>query len=280
MKHMSRTGLLTGAGLAVFVLAYTSLILTGNTVIRLSADPGATGVSLWAALLPQLAAVLLAVLVAPRAALPQPLSGLPRPRLVKETWLLLAAAVAFPIAVALVGRGLLYPVAKIMILLVVPLVGFRLIRGDSPAARSIPRPVTWLAPLPAVVAWFLLAEVSPLSPPLTQQLPDPVTLAIGSLITLLTASVLEEFFYRAWLQTRLEALYGRWPAILASALLFAAMHVSHINPEAIGVGIASVVAAQGMFGLMQGYLWARYRNIWVIILIHTIVNLVYVDMLI
>lgn len=280
MKHMSRTGLLTGAGLAVFVLAYASLILTGNTVIRQSADPGATGVSLWAALLPQLAAVLLAMLVAPRAALPQPLSGLPRPRLVRETWLLLAAAVAFPVAAALVGRGLLYPVAKITILLVVPLVGFRLIRGDGPAARSIPRPVTWLAPLPAVVAWFLLAEVSPLSPPLTQQLPDPVTLAIGSLITLLTASVLEEFFYRAWLQTRLEALYGRWPAILASALLFAAMHVSHINPEAIGVGIASVVAAQGMFGLMQGYLWARYRNIWVIILIHTIVNLVYVDMLI
>ncbi|MGV9779479.1 CPBP family intramembrane glutamic endopeptidase [Streptosporangium sp. NPDC003464] len=277
---MSRTGLLTGAGLAVFVLAYMSLILTGNTVIRLSADPGATGVSLWAALLPQLAAVLLAMLVAPRAAVPQPLSGLPRPRLVKETWLLLAAAVAFPVAVALVGRGLLYPIAKITILLVVPLVGFRLIRGDGPAARSIPRPVTWLAPLPAVVAWFLLAEVSPLSPPLTQQLPDPVTLAIGSLITLLTASVLEEFFYRAWLQTRLEALYGRWPAILASALLFAAMHVSHINPEAIGVGIASVVAAQGMFGLMQGYLWARYRNIWVIILIHAIVNLVYVDMLI
>ncbi|WP_327092368.1 CPBP family intramembrane metalloprotease [Nonomuraea sp. NBC_01738] len=277
---MSRTGLLTGAGLAVFVLAYASLILTGNTVIRLSADPGAAGVSLWAALLPQLAAVLLAMLVAPRAAIPQPLSGLPRPRLVKETWLLLAAAVAFPIAVALVGRGLLYPVAKIMILLVVPLVGFRLIRGDGPAARSVPRPVTWLAPLPAVVAWFLLAEVSPLSPPLTQQLPDPVTLAVGSLITLLTASVLEEFFYRAWLQTRLEALYGRWPAILASALLFAAMHVSHINPEAIGVGIASVVAAQGMFGLMQGYLWARYRNIWVIILIHTIINLVYVDMLI
>ncbi|MEU7899286.1 CPBP family intramembrane glutamic endopeptidase [Nonomuraea sp. NPDC049152] len=277
---MSRTGLLTGAGLAVFVLAYASLILTGNTVIRQSADPGATGVSLWAALLPQLAAVLLAMLVAPRAAVPQPLVGLPRPRLVRETWLLLAAAVAFPVAVALVGRGLLYPVAKITILLVVPLVGFRLIRGDGPAARSIPRPVTWLAPLPAVVAWFLLAEVSPLSPPLTQQLPDPVTLAIGSLITLLTASVLEEFFYRAWLQTRLEALYGRWPAILASALLFAAMHVSHINPEAIGVGVASVVAAQGMFGLMQGYLWARYRNIWVIILTHTIVNLVYVDMLI
>ncbi len=280
MKHMSRTGLLTGAGLAVFVLAYASLILTGTTVIRQSADPGATGATLWAALLPPLAAVILAMLVAPRAAVPQPLAGLPRPRLVRETWLLLAAAVAFPVAVALVGRGLLYPVAKIAILLVVPLVGFRLIRGDGPAARSVPRPVTWLAPLPAVVAWFLLAEVSPLSPPLTQHLPDPVTLAIGSLITLLTAGVLEEVFYRAWLQTRLEVLYGRWPAILASALLFAAMHVSHIDPEAVGIGIASVVAAQGMFGLMQGYLWARYRNIWVIILVHAIVNLIYVDMLI
>ncbi|MET9343681.1 CPBP family intramembrane glutamic endopeptidase [Nonomuraea sp. NPDC003804] len=276
---MSRTGLLTGAGLAVFVVAYASLILTGTTMIRQSADPGATGVSLWAALLPPLAAIVLAALVAPRTAVPRPLAGLPRPRLVKETWLLLAAALAFPVAVALAGRGLLYPVAKILLLLVVPLVGFRLIRGRGPVARSIPAPVTWLAPLPAFAAWFLLAEVSPLSPPLTQQLPDPVTLAVGSLITLLTASVLEEIFYRAWLQTRLEALYGTPPAVLATALLFAAMHVSHIDPAAVGVGVASIVAAQGMFGLMQGYLWARYRNIWVIILIHVIVNLVYVDML-
>ncbi|MFE3455356.1 CPBP family intramembrane glutamic endopeptidase [Nonomuraea sp. NPDC059194] len=277
---MSRTGLLTAAGLAVFVLAYASLLLTGTTVIRQSADPGATGVSLWAALLPPLAAVLIAMAVAPRAAVPEPLADLPRPRLVRETWLLVAAAIAFPVAVALVGRDLLYPVAKIAILLIVPLVGFRLIRGDGPAARSVPKPVTWLAPLLAVVAWFLLAEVSPLSPPLTQQLPDPVTLAVGSLITLLTAGVLEEVFYRAWLQTRLEVLYGSWPAILGSALLFAAMHVSHLDPGALGVGIASIVAAQGVFGLMQGYLWARYRNIWVVILIHVIVNLVYIDMVI
>ncbi|MBB3728966.1 CPBP family intramembrane glutamic endopeptidase [Nonomuraea dietziae] len=277
---MSRSAIMTGVGLAAFVVAYATLILTGNTEIRMSADPGAAGVTLWATLLPPLAAIILARLVPPRVPPPQPLAELPRPRLVTESRMLVAAALVFPLAVLLVGRGLLYPVVKVAILLVVPLVGFRLLRKGGPAARSMPAPVTWLAPLPAVLTWFLLAEVSPLSPPLTQQLPDPVTLAVGSLITLLTASVLEEIFYRGWLQTRLEALYGTWPGILVTSLLFAAMHVSHIRPDAIGIGLASVVAAQGLFGLMQGCLWARYRNIWVIILIHVVVNLVYVDMLI
>ncbi|WP_327588433.1 CPBP family intramembrane metalloprotease [Nonomuraea sp. NBC_00507] len=80
-----------------------------------------------------------------------------------------------------------------------------------------------------MAAWFALTEIGPFDPPLTQALPDPGTLAITSLATLLTASVLEEIFYGGWLQTRLEVLHGRWPAITFSALLFAAMHAGRVT---------------------------------------------------
>lgn len=264
----------------MFVLAYAWLLLTGNTEISASADPGAAKLSLWGAAVPTLAAMLLARLVPPKATVPLPLTELPRRRLVKETWVLVAAALTFALTSGVArDAGLLYILAKVVLLLIVPLIAFRLLRGGGPAAKAVPRPVTWLAPLPAVLAWFLLSEVGPLATPLTANLPDPVTLAVGSLITLLTAGVLEEVFYRGWLQTRIEALYGRWPAILASALLFALMHLSHVDPETPVLGLASIVAFQGVFGLMQGYLWSRYRNIWAIILIHVIVNLIYVDML-
>ncbi|WP_201761489.1 MULTISPECIES: CPBP family intramembrane glutamic endopeptidase [unclassified Nonomuraea] len=86
-------------------------------------------------------------------------------------------------------------------------------------------------------------------------------------------------FYRAWLQTRLEVLYGRWPAIIAQALLFALMHSFHLNSDAPLTSLATIVAFQGVFGLMLGYLWARYRNIWMIFFIHTMTNLIPVPML-
>jgi membrane protease YdiL (CAAX protease family) len=267
----------TLAGLAVFASAYAWLVATGNTEITGSSDPGASAMSLWAAVLPPAAAMALARLVPPKTRPPQPLAGLPEPRLRREVWALVAAALAM--ACLAPFADLLYPLAKVAVLLVVPLAAFRLIRGDAAKARAIPAPATWLAPLPAVLAWFLLSEVSPLAVPLTQELPDPVVLVVGSLVTLLTASVLEEVFYRGWLQTRLEALYGRWPAILGSSLLFALMHTSHVRLEAPLLGLASIVAFQGVFGLMQGYLWSRYRNIYVIVFIHVIINLVLVPIL-
>lgn len=270
----------TGAGLTVFAAAYVWLVATGHTSITGSADPGASGMSLWAAILPPLAALALARLVPPRVEPPRPLTGLPASRLRGEAWILVALALVMACLAPFAARaGLLYPVVKVVVLLAGPLLAFRLLRGDGLAARAIPAPVTWLAPLPAVVVWFLLSQVGPLAVPLTQELPDPVVLVIGSLITLLTASVLEEVFYRGWLQTRLEALYGRWPAILGSSLLFALMHTSHVRPDAPLLGLASIVAFQGVFGLMLGYLWSRYRNIWVIILIHVITNLVFVPLL-
>jgi uncharacterized protein len=52
--------LFTGAGAAVFVFAYGWLLITGTTEIAPSRDPGAPKMSLWAAVLPPLAALVLA----------------------------------------------------------------------------------------------------------------------------------------------------------------------------------------------------------------------------
>ncbi|MBG6092141.1 CPBP family intramembrane glutamic endopeptidase [Actinomadura viridis] len=269
---------MTIAGLAAFVLAYAFLVAAGDTEIVRSADPGASGVSLWAVALPPLAALALARLVTPAREVPSPLAALPETRVRREAWTLVAAALLLALVLPL--GDVLYLPAKLLLLLAVPLLAFRLTRGDGHRARTFPAPVTWIAPLPAVLAWFVLSQVWPFASPLTQDLPDPVTLAVASLVTFLTASVLEEVFYRSWLQTRLEVLYGRWPAIMASALLFALMHSARIEAGAPLHGLAAIVANQGLFGLMLGYLWARYRNLWVIVLVHTVTNLVYVPMLI
>ena len=274
------TTVLTAAGLAVFAAAYGWLLLTGASEVTASSDPGATGVSLLGAIFPALVAVVIALVVPPHAQ-PILLDGVPTARVRQEVLVLVGLAVAFPLSVLAVPDDLAYPLLKVGLLVVVPLVVFRLLRGTGPVARTVPRPLVWAAPCAAALAWFLPSQVGPLATPLTQVLPDPVTLAVISLITLLTAGVLEEFFYRAWLQTRLERLIGVGPAVVAQALLFAAMHVGHItaHPGGLVTGVAGALAVQGVFGLMQGVLWARYRNIWVIVAIHVVTNLVYVDML-
>lgn len=275
---------------ALLAVAVGGLAFTGNLNVRMSSDEFVDPVPLWALLVPVAAAIVLTRLVPPRLAATDPLAELDRGRVRRELWILLAAAVGFPlIVVALMAAGVerdyVYLPAKVLLFLVAPLIVFRLFRGAGPKARAIPGPagrMRWLAPIPAVVGWIYLAEFAPFSPPPVDRdgLPDAVTLAVVSLTTLLTASVLEEVFYRGCLQTRVETLLGRWPAIAVSSVQFAAMHIpSHVHAGSIGLGLATIVAAQGTFGLMQGYLWSRYRNLWAPIAIHIVVNLVYVDFL-
>ncbi len=50
-------------------------------------------------------------------------------------------------------------------------------------------------------------------------------IAIAILIALFNAAIPEEFFFRYWLQTRLEQRFGRIVAIIGAALLFTAWHI-------------------------------------------------------
>lgn len=268
---------------ALLAVAVGGLALTGNLSVRVSADTFVAPIPLQIVILPVAVGLLLARLVPLRLEPTDPLAGVERRRVRRELWWLVGMAVAFPLLGGLLPLEL-RAVLKVVLFLVVPLLVFRLVRGTNEKARALRNPreaVRWLAPIPAVLAFVVLNEFNPWTPAAPADgLPDPVTLAVISLITLLTASVLEEVFYRGWLQTRVETLLGRWPAIAVSSVLFAAMHVpSHVSAGAVGVGLATIVAVQGTFGLLQGYLWSRYRNLWAPIAIHVVINLIYVDFL-
>ncbi|QCH25650.1 CAAX amino terminal protease self- immunity [Mycobacteroides salmoniphilum] len=284
--------LLAAAGL-LFTIAIGGLVISGHTMVRFSSDEAAEPYPLWMPLTSSLMVLLLTRLVPMRLAAIDPLADIGRERLTREVRVLVCAALAFPVlvvaaAVTEIPRDAVYSPIKVLMFLVIPLLAFRVFRGgvpQGPKARwTSPLDRTrLLAPIVPVVAWIALARLGPLAPPATSlaSLPDPVTIAVASLITLLTAGVLEEVFYRGFLQTRLESLVGRWPAIATSSVLFAAMHIaSHVRADTVAVDLATIVAVQGTFGVMQGYLWSRYRNIWAPIAIHIAVNLIYLDMLI
>ena len=75
------------------------------------------------------------------------------------------------------------------------------------------------------------------------------------------------------MQSRLEALAGRWTGILAAALLFALMHVvSHSAGLTPDLAVTTVVAVQGVTGLVLGYLWSRCRRLWACVLVHVALN--------
>jgi membrane protease YdiL (CAAX protease family) len=98
--------------------------------------------------------------------------------------------------------------------------------------------------------------------------------------------VVEEFFFRVLLQTRLEALLdSRWGGIVCSSLLFGLIHVPglYLRPEltleavgahpslfmAIGYSIVLTSAA----GLFLGVVWTRTRSFTAIVLIHAATDL-------
>ncbi len=104
------------------------------------------------------------------------------------------------------------------------------------------------------------------------QLPAP-TLAVASstsaahsltllaAVAILAAPIIEEFGFRLWLQTPLEALLTPWPAIIVSSLLFTAVHgldgwYSHL-----------------LSGLVYGTALWLSGSIWLPILMHAASNL-------
>lgn len=96
---------------------------------------------------------------------------------------------------------------------------------------------------------------------------------LAAAVTALTVGVDEEVFYRYWLQSRLEALAGRWTGILAAALLFALMHVvSHSAGLTPDLAVTTVVAVQGVTGPVLGCLWSRCRRLWACVLVHVALN--------
>lgn len=234
-----------------------------------SADSGAATVSLWAIVGPPLAAAALA------AALPYQPQRLPveadEPRtLLITTALLLALALAFPLLTQVTGMAEGYIVAKVALLIALPLLAVRLLPGAIRLPRSRGKP--WWVPLSVVGFWFVTSQLGPWNPPFDGSAYDAATIVASALITAITAGFGEELFYRRLLQSRLEALLGAWPGIALASLTFALMHLgSHGSADLLDT-LARITVAQGSFGLFVGVLWWRYRSLVWPVAAHLLVN--------
>ena len=92
---------------------------------------------------------------------------------------------------------------------------------------------------------------------------DALASAMMIASAVIVAPLLEEIVFRGLLQTVfLEAISwaARWPAILAAAALFAAVHG----------GVAAPQALPGLFtlGVVLGWLYERYNSLWPSIVLH------------
>ncbi|MFD0589394.1 CPBP family intramembrane glutamic endopeptidase [Paenibacillus sp. GCM10027627] len=133
-------------------------------------------------------------------------------------------------------------------------------------------PWSWLGPLVVVCVWLFISYGSSYGLPYVPTGFDSATLVLVVLFGFLINSLLEEVFYRVWLQTRLEHLLGRWPAIALTSVLWAIWHVAIQGTGQWNVDLAAVLSNQGITGLFLGYLWAKYRNVWVVVVIHGVMN--------
>jgi membrane protease YdiL (CAAX protease family) len=95
------------------------------------------------------------------------------------------------------------------------------------------------------------------------------------------AGLVEEFFFRWYLQSRLAAWTGsQVSAVLLGALVFGLAHAPGIllrgagaveglgYAPGIGTALAYVIATQGVAGLAFGVLWARTRSFVLVVALH------------
>ena len=97
---------------------------------------------------------------------------------------------------------------------------------------------------------------------------DTLSVITMVLIGFLLNAVVEEFFYRRWLQIRWErVLGGVWPAIMVSSLTWASWHIAIQGTGDWVMDLANVVANQGITGLFLGLSRQRHRAMWPLLLV-------------
>ena len=255
------------------VLALIVLLTVSPDGIRQSSDPDSPITPLWVVLLPPLVAIALI------RALPWTTSALEpifsNTRTIRRNVLtLLICAVLFPLIIGITGieGSAWYFLAKVVLLVGIPAALVWTSRRNIQIAR--PRMAwQWWAPIVVIAVWTVLSQASPWLAVPTFPGVDLAYLIIAATLTALTAGVGEELFYRYWLQTRAEALLGRWGGIVLASFAFAIMHLGGDRQgNGLLVEVAAVIIVQGSFGIMLGYLWSKYRNLSLIIAAHILAN--------
>ncbi|WP_017592146.1 CPBP family glutamic-type intramembrane protease [Nocardiopsis potens] len=278
----SRVGrIIGGTAAAVFAACILAHLLGGG------AGEGRAAALFWAG---SAAGVLLIRLLPPRA----PEAGmLARVRaraaghpVAAETAVLLGCAAAFagaytvltPLfgAIGPAAEPLAYYTAKIIFLLLFPLLfagGSGLMRRSSgpdlpDLALRVHEPWRWAGLPVALLAPLTFA--APWAPDvvLPGGLPGDHAVGAALLVSYIGITAAEVLFFAVLLQTRLELLLGRRPAILLTALLYALLSLVG-RPVAGGPdGLADAVALLGVGAVLSGYMWSRHRNAWSVLAMH------------
>lgn len=87
------------------------------------------------------------------------------------------------------------------------------------------------------------------------------------LTLLLLVGPAEELIFHGVIQRSLEDVIGLWPAIFLGGMLFS---VTHVDPAVLALGDVLFYGAQGGFGIIAGWIYARTDNLVVPALVHGI----------
>jgi membrane protease YdiL (CAAX protease family) len=281
------------------------LLFIALTVVGLATGVAA-GASIVQALFPPVTALLLIGLMRvlpPGLPALDPLAGRTRAQTLAEARPLLVYALLFPLLLIPVvvwlhfqylplipGQSAFWAlswnylvVGKIGLLLL-PTVWFTWrLGGDARrlGLRGIGGAWRWAGPIAVLIVYTALSGVDLLgvSVPALSVWRAVATVAV----VILAAGLTEELFYRVLLQTRLEVLLGRWNGIAVTALLFALLHVpsrfafvylgrTGVPAADLAIAFLAMVTMKGAAGLVFGYLWTRYRNAWINVIVHTAVD--------
>lgn len=172
-------------------------------------------------------------------------------------------------------------VPRVLFLLALPAIAIdrliTILRGEgtglSEIAVKVTEPWRWLGLAPVLLA---IAFTALLLAPFRVGWP-PVVIVVVLIAVFLAAAFCEEAFFRTMVQTRLELLWGRWAGIITTSLLFALFYAL-IQPYLVLIPLPGDTFVQhlGMalliytpIGLLCGYLWACYRNLWLNTLLRT-----------
>ncbi|RKD69565.1 CAAX prenyl protease-like protein [Sinobaca qinghaiensis] len=258
----------------IIIVSAIWLIIRNNGMIKTSADYEelTSFFQIWVVV--GLPALLLYLLPKQKAS-NNPFSQSPIKKLRLQATILFIMGLLFLIAMMLTPEESVFDyfyLYKLLFLFIIPFIIIKIVPAP-PMNQSYAKPVQWLYPMLVAVLWIYMYFFSPLS--LTSNADYEIGLLylfIGAAVSFILNSVLEELFYRVWLQTRLEVLLGTWPAVCATAMLWALWHTAIQGGGSLDLAITNAIVYQGVIGLFLGFLWAKYRNVWVLILIHGLMN--------
>lgn len=258
------------AGLVIYLAAAIAVVVGAAGQIRFTADSSAT-IPMWHPWLPAAVGIALALVALPgRTAFVMPTT---RDRV--DAVVLTLLAITFAALLVLSGpTEPNYTGLKVALLVICPLLLFAVGRRRGPASGFVDEPPghRW-RPLIPVLGWAATHLVLSAHGPSQRIDVDWVTLVIGLALGFLINAVVEEFFYRRWLQTRwTRVLGGTWPAIIVSSLLWASWHIAIQGGGDLGMDLANTIVNQGVTGLFLGLLWARGQAMWPLLATHGLMN--------